>query len=96
MEQPAQQRYVLHVLYATPALRGGNAGEGPDAWPVEVIEETPPLANVGCKVRLPHAIASVRLVPEESELAFSQNGDAVEFTIPVVKSHQMIELNWRT
>lgn len=94
MEQAAHRRYILHVLYAAPVLRGAPAGEGPKASPVEVIEGIPTIHDIGCSVRLPRRIHSARLVPEDVPLAFKQDKDVIELKIPKLTSHQMIEFSW--
>jgi hypothetical protein len=94
MEQPTQQRYVLHVTYGSPSLRGASASEGPNACPVEVIEDIPSIFNVRCTVRLPRPIRSARLVPENVDLPFTQYDDSVAIVIPEIHRHRMIELGW--
>lgn len=94
MEQPEQRRFVLHVLHATPVLRGGRPDEGSDARPVEVIEDITPLADVRCVARLPRPVRGARLVPEGGELPLTFSDGAVDLTIPRVHGHQMVELFW--
>lgn len=90
MEQPAQKRFVLHLLFGTPAIRGGK----PHEWvpQIEIIEELIPLHEVACKVRLPRRIKTVRLVPGDESLPFVQKEGAVSFVVPRVEGHQMVEL----
>jgi hypothetical protein len=43
-------------------------------------------------VRIPHRIRSVRRVPEGQELAFRQERGRVDFVLPRLEGHQMVEL----
>ncbi len=83
VEQPAQKRFVAHLLYANTLLRGGN---------VEVIEELNPLHDIALTLRLPRRIKSVRLVPENIALDFTTTTGGVSFVVPKLLCHQMIEL----
>ena len=93
LEQPAERRYVVHLLYAPKSLRGWTEKRG-RRLPVELIEDIVPLHEVGVRVRVPRRIRSVRLVPEGVALAFAMRDGAVEFTVPKVECHQMIELSY--
>jgi len=87
-----ENRYILHLLYATPALRGAGGGPYPTTWAVEVIEDLVPLHEVFCTVRVPETVTRVRLVPEGKELEFERDGDAISFVVPRVLCSQMVEL----
>lgn len=90
--QAAENRTVLHLLYATPTLRG--ARDGDFAKSVEVIEDLVPLHDIECVVRLPYSVKSARLVPLGEDLPLTQGGSgAVSFTVPRVLCHQMVELS---
>ena len=93
MRQENESRYVLHLLYAVPVLRGSRDGD--NAWNVEVIEDLTPLHDVECTVRVPQAIQSARLVPAGEPLDLGRADDgAVRFTVPRVLCHQMVELTF--
>lgn len=86
--QPAQERCVLHLLHYIPERRGTA---------FDVIEDVIPLYNVPLSVRLPEGSGPVRSVvtaPAGDRLAFTTSGERVEFTVPTVHGHQMIELNF--
>ena len=83
MEQDG--RYVNHLLYAVPVKRG----EG-----VEVIEDIVPVYGVEVMLRLPRKIRRVYLAPQEKELSFCQDGDAVRFTVEKLECHQMVALEY--
>ncbi|MBV9866448.1 MAG: beta-galactosidase trimerization domain-containing protein [Abitibacteriaceae bacterium] len=93
MLQPQESRYILHLLYATPSLRGGINGEMARA--VEIIEDLVPLHNVECSLRVPETVKSLRLVPAGEALQWSQDAPgAIRFTVPQLLCHQMIELKF--
>ncbi|MEO6908327.1 MAG: beta-galactosidase trimerization domain-containing protein, partial [Abditibacteriaceae bacterium] len=71
MRQEEQNRYILHLLYATPTLRGGSNGD--NAHAVEIIEDLVPLHDVHCKIRLQETVRSVCLAPSGEELNFTLN-----------------------
>lgn len=81
--QEKEKRSILHLLYAHTTLRGERT---------EVIEDTVPLYNVNCRVKCEKAPLSVTLVPEGTRLDFSFDGKNVNFTVPQVNIHQMVEI----
>jgi hypothetical protein len=91
MEQPAQKRYVAHLLFANAITRGAWGG-GPGSGQVEVIEDLVPLRDVEVVARVPRKVKSVRLVPEGKPLAFTAKNGAVSFTVPCLLCHQMVEM----
>ncbi|OHB47780.1 MAG: hypothetical protein A2Y10_13310 [Planctomycetes bacterium GWF2_41_51] len=99
MKQKEQSRYVLHLLYANTISRGGSmnlsggtvAGK---AISVEVIDDLLPLYDLKVSLSIPEKIKSVICVPESSKLEFSQKADCVEFVLPKLQCHQMIEISY--
>ncbi len=81
--QEEKKRSILHLLFAHTTLRGRKT---------EVIEDTVPLYNVKCSVKTDKKPSSVRLVPSGEEIAFDFDGKSVNFTVPEVNIHQMIEI----
>ena len=82
LHQPAERRYVAHLLYGPPILRGR----------CQVIEDLPPLADVAVRLRLPQQITSLRLVPDgidlpQREVAAGDAGPAIETTVPRFAAH---------
>ncbi|MCL1888171.1 MAG: beta-galactosidase trimerization domain-containing protein, partial [Kiritimatiellaeota bacterium] len=94
MEQPANKRYVAHLLHANTILRGAWNGADSSARQVEVIEDLTPLHDVGVSVKVPRKIKGVRLVPENTPLDFTAKDGVVSFTVPRLLCHQMVELAW--
>ena len=93
MRQQAENRLVLHLLYATPVKRGAESsiyGSGQQA--VEVIEDLVPLYGVRCAVRLPTRARArhVTLEPQGEELPFTGDAASVRFTVPELLCHQMV------
>jgi hypothetical protein len=95
-EQPAEHRYVLHLLYAPTVNRGGkvqlSGASVSTGLGVEVIEALPPLHDVEVTLNLPQKVKSVRLVPEEGELVVRHEEGRIKIVVPKFSCHQMIEL----
>ncbi len=81
--QENENRNILHLLFAHTTVRGRKT---------EVIEDTVPLYNVKCSVRFGNKPSRVALVPSDEELEFNCSNGVVEFTVPKVDIHQMIEI----
>jgi hypothetical protein len=77
LHQPDERRYVAHLLYATPHLRGG----------LELIEDLVPLHDVPVAVRLPEPVRRVTLIPDNTALPFTQEGDLTKVTVPTFRMH---------
>jgi hypothetical protein len=93
MFQEAENRSILHLLFAVPQKRGADQS----GWPareasVEVIEDLFPLSDVKCLVRTDRPIQSVKVVPSEQTLDFLVEEGAVRFVVPTLLCHAMIEL----
>ena len=93
MVQSAENRSILHLLFALPQKRGADATvwASPQAS-VEIIEELFPLYNIECVVRTSAPIRSVKLVPSEKSLEFVTENGAVRFVVPQLFCHAMVEL----
>lgn len=85
--QEEQRRTILHLLYATPALRGNLEGDT-----VQVIQDLPTLRGISVSVEAGRAVKSVRLVPENIMLDFKDEAGRIIFEVPSVQGHQMVEL----
>lgn len=81
-EQKAQNRHVLHALYATPTKRGSG---------VEVIEDLVAVHDTAFELRLPE-IKTVRLVPENKEIPFTYEDGVCRFTIDKFTCKQVVVL----
>ena len=83
--QEREQRWVNHLLYASPVRRGSG---------IEVIEDLIPVYHVDVTLRVPRQVRSVYLAPSMEELPFEQNGVTVHYTVPKVECHQMVVLQF--
>ncbi len=95
MLQAAENRYVLHLLFAQPQKRGAdNATWGTGSTMVEIIEDLFPLRAIACGVRVPQVVTGVKLVPGGEALPFEVKDGLVSFTVPELLCHQMVELSY--
>lgn len=84
MEQLAENRYICHLLYASPIRRGKN---------IEVIEDILPIDNVSVTLRLPKSTTEARLQPQDTPIALEQSNEGtVRFVLPRLECHQMVVL----
>jgi len=82
-EQPAQRRLVLHLLHYIPERRGLD---------FDTIEDVIPIYNTSVSVRVDRPVKTVKLVPAQVELAFTQENGRVQFIVPTIAGHQMVEI----
>lgn len=81
--QRKEKRYVNHLLYASPVLKGQ----------VEIIEDIVPLQDISVCLRLPDDTARVRriyLAPAMIELPFTEEEGELAYSIPRLENHQMV------
>jgi hypothetical protein len=81
----AQQRQVLHLLHYIPERRGEF---------FDVIEDVIPLYDVKLSVRVPKPVKRIASAPQGEALPFTIAGDRVEFVVPSIRGHQMIEMSF--
>lgn len=83
--QAEENRYIHHLLFAAPVLKGR----------VEVIEDIVPLQKVAVSLRLPASAAMKRvyLAPSMEELPYKtgEYGE-IKYTVPYLENHQMVVL----
>jgi hypothetical protein len=82
-DQPDENRRVLHLLHYIPERRGEE---------FDTIEDVIPVFNIPVSIRadsLPHRIS---LVPQNHSLPFQIMEGRIEFTVPEVNGHQMVEI----
>lgn len=84
VDQAGEDRYVCHLLYASPIQRGR----------AEVIEDMPPLYDIPVKIRTSRQVKRVYLAPQMEEIAFEQALGAVTLTVPKVQCHQIVVLDY--
>ena len=90
-------RYILHLLYANTISRGGSmelsGGTLAGKTSIEIIDELVPLYNINISLNTPTKIECVRCVPSGEKLDFNQKDNSLEFILPKLQCHQMIEFN---
>ena len=84
-QQPAQNRWVVHMLHYIPERRSQT---------IEIVEDIIPLYHVEVSVKCPRLILKVRLVPQQDEIPFTQENERVQFSVPRLDGHQMIEIQF--
>jgi len=82
-EQAAERRWVVHLLHYVPERRGRE---------LDVIEDVIPLHELNVSVKVPGPVRSVRRVPDGEGLDFRQDGGRVDFLLPRLEGHAMVEL----
>ncbi|GAB4127525.1 MAG: hypothetical protein OHK0050_40810 [Roseiflexaceae bacterium] len=83
LDQPGEQRWVLHLLHYIPERRGSD---------FDVIEDVIPLHDLTLSVRAPHGVQRVLAVPEGRELPFREANGRLEISLARLHGHQMIAL----
>ncbi|MFC3747746.1 beta-galactosidase trimerization domain-containing protein [Paenibacillus sp. GCM10012306] len=83
--QPASNRWVNHLLYASPVRRG----EG-----VEIIEDLLPLMNTEVTLAAAPQVKDVYLAPQNESLPFSQVDGNLSYTVPLWSCHQMVVIQF--
>ena len=82
-EQPEQSRLVLHLLHYVPERRGLD---------FDVIEDVLPVYDISVSLKLPGPVTRVRCVPDGEALDFIEDRGRLEFSVPEVKGHQIVEI----
>lgn len=85
--QPDHHRDILHLLHATPALRGNLRGTN-----IQPIQDLVTLSDIAVQIRPSGAVSSVMLVPEGQPLAHQIRDGMLHFTVPRLRGHQMVEI----
>ena len=84
--QEAKNRWVAHLIHYIPERR---------AEQIEIIEDVIPLHQLGISLQTgEQTVTGVVMVPEGRELPFLCSEDKVEFTVPEVRGHSMIEIRF--
>jgi hypothetical protein len=85
--QAAENRDVLHLLHATPALRGNIRGDS-----VQPIQDLVTLPDIAVSIAVDRKVRTATLVPDGEPLAFTQKAGRAAFTVPKLTGHQMVEI----
>jgi len=81
--QRAEKRLILHLLHYIPERRAAD---------FDTIEDIIPLHDLTLSVKASGKVRSVRCVPDGAMLDFAMRAGRVEFILPKLEGHQMIEL----
>lgn len=85
MEQKEENRYIHHLLYASPVKRGSG---------VEIIEDITPVYHINCTLNLPKEIKHVYLAPQRTPIPFVCEDGKVSFVVEKIDCHQMVVLDY--
>ncbi|WP_339816460.1 alpha-amylase family protein [Paenibacillus sp. FSL R7-0216] len=83
--QQASNRWIHHLLYASPVRRGQN---------VEVIEDLPILSGIESTIAVPAPVREVYLAPQRTAIPFRQEKGSITYTLPSWSCHQMVVLQF--
>ena len=84
-DQTAQNRLVLHALYATPVKRGNG---------IEVIEDLIPVHNTEFAIKTSKPIVRVTAVPQNKELPFTYENGVCKFVIDEFTCAQIVTIQY--
>ncbi len=85
--QPSEKRDVLHLLYASPVLRGSIRGDD-----VQPIQDLVTLRDIDVSLEIATKVKNVAIAPSNRRLTFAQKGSRVSFTVPELTGHQIVEV----
>ncbi len=81
--QPAENRLVLHLMHYVPERRTQK---------YDIVEDVIPLHDVGISLLVGTKPQRVFLVPQMEPIAFRFTSGTIQFTVPRVDGHQMVEI----
>ena len=71
-------------MYASPVQRGCTS----------ILEDFPTLYNIKVEAIVPEAIKKIRLMPQNTEIAFCAENGVCTLMVPEVTGHQMIVMEY--
>jgi hypothetical protein len=90
MHQPQKNRFILHLLYAVPVKRAGNAIPSCGLKDIEVIEDIVPLRDVSCSIKFDRNIKKVYQALANKEINWSQSNGRINLVVDEINCHQLI------
>jgi hypothetical protein len=84
-EQREEDRWVVHLLHYIPERRGSD---------LDTIEDVIPVRDLSLSVLASRPVRQVRTVPEGDRLPHATEAGRTTFTLPVLRGHEMIELQF--
>jgi len=85
LHQPVHQRYVAHLLFATPIKRGR----------VHVIEDLVPLYDIPLSLKVPETVTRAYTVPGFQLLEVKKEGERNFVTVPEVTMHKAVVFEYK-
>lgn len=86
-DQPGENREILHFLYYVPEKSSAE---------LNILEDTVPLYEIPVSVcEGERTVKEIRLVPQKESIPFVREEGRVEFTVPKIEGHQMVEINYK-
>lgn len=79
VKQQQNDRYIMHLLYASPIQRGY----------VSAIEDLVELRDIDVSLIIRETVKNIFLVPGNENIPFTKIGDRIEFKVPSIICHQM-------
>ncbi|MFV0606506.1 MAG: alpha-amylase family protein [Niabella sp.] len=84
LKQVKQHRYVVHLLYGPPILRGE----------VEVIEDLVPISNVQIELDVPETVKNIYQIPDGKKLKYRRIENKIVIDVPAFTMHTGIVLEY--
>lgn len=84
-EQAAENRQVVHLLHYIPERRSKM---------MDIIEDVIPLHDTHISVKVDRDVTGVSLVPDNKPLDYEVKDGRIEFLVPKITGHQMVELSF--
>ncbi len=85
-DQEQENRRVVHLLHYIPERRSEE---------IDIIEDVIPLYDLNLSVSTDKNVEKVTCVPEGKDLDFEVNEGRIEFMLPELEGHQMIEISFK-
>lgn len=85
-DQKAENRRIVHVLHYIPERRCES---------IDVVEDVIPLYRLSCTIEAKQEVEAVFCQPQKEALPFRRNGAFVEFEIPEIRGHQIVEIKFK-
>lgn len=80
-----KDKYILHLLYASPVKRGTS---------IEIIEDIIPIYNTSVSVRLEEKPKRIYLAPQNEDVAFKYEDGIAKMQVSVINCHQMVAIEY--
>ncbi|WP_157949909.1 alpha-amylase family protein [Vallitalea okinawensis] len=84
VHQGKEDRYILHLLYASPIQRGVAS----------IIEDTPTIYNTPIEVTVEQQVKRVYTAPDMKDIKFDQTNGKVTLTLPEFATHQIVVMEY--